>query len=60
MEQPTLKPSLSGTWSQTTLVTSLINIGREAVDGRKFDDYIKWFTNQQKRGREICFIAHLL
>ena len=37
--------SLGGTWSQTTLVTSLINIGREAIDGRKFEDYIKWFLN---------------
>jgi len=34
---------IAGTWSQITVVTSLINIGREQVDGRKFSDYTEWF-----------------
>jgi hypothetical protein len=35
---------IAGTWSQITVVTSLINIGREQVDGRKFSDYTEWFS----------------
>ena len=35
-----VKPSL---WNEMTLVTCLVNIGREEFDGRKFDDYVKWF-----------------
>lgn len=33
----------SSTWSQITLVTSLVNIGREQIDGRSFQDYVNWF-----------------
>lgn len=31
------------TWSEITLVTALVNIGREQVDGRSFQDYVNWF-----------------
>ena len=31
------------TWSSITLVTALVDIGREAVDGRSFQDYANWF-----------------
>jgi len=43
--EPTPIASLSSTWNQVTYVTSLININREQVDGRKFEDYVKWFMN---------------
>jgi len=32
-------------WNEMTLVTCLVNIGREEFDGRKFEDYIKWFLS---------------
>jgi hypothetical protein len=41
--RPAPVETLGGTWNQITLVTCLIDIGREKVDGRKFEDYIKWF-----------------
>ena len=31
------------TWSEITLVTALVNIGREQIDGRSFQDYVNWF-----------------
>ena len=34
-----------GTWSQITLVTSLVNINREQFDGRKYSEYTNWFFN---------------
>jgi hypothetical protein len=34
---------LPSTWSQTTLVSCLINIQREDIDGRKFSNYVEWF-----------------
>ena len=30
-------------WKNLTLITALVNIGREQVDGRKFQDYVNWF-----------------
>lgn len=36
---------IPGTWSQITLVTSLVNINREMYDGRNFVDYANWFLN---------------
>jgi hypothetical protein len=34
---------VSTTWSQMTLVSSLVNINREQVDGRTFSSYLEWF-----------------
>jgi len=34
---------LPSTWSQVTFVSSLINIRREDIDGRKFSEYTEWF-----------------
>jgi hypothetical protein len=34
---------LPSTWSQMTLVSSLVNINREQLDGRKFFSYVEWF-----------------
>lgn len=33
----------SSTWSQMTLITALVNINRQQVDGRTFQDYVNWF-----------------
>jgi len=47
----------NGTWNQVTLVTCLIDIGREKVDGRKFDDYIKWFlTTIQIKAPMVIYV----
>lgn len=35
--------NVPSTWSEMTLVTSLININREGIDGRKFQEYVEWF-----------------
>jgi len=35
--------SLRGTWYQTTLVTAFVDIGRENIDGYKFNEYANWF-----------------
>jgi hypothetical protein len=34
---------LPTTWSQTTIVSALIDIGRDELDGRKFSTYVDWF-----------------
>jgi hypothetical protein len=48
---------LPTTWSQVTLVSSLINIQRENVDGRKFSDYMDWFREVlQIRAPMILFV----
>jgi hypothetical protein len=39
---------LRGTWSHITLVTCLIDIQREKVDGRSFQQYIQWFVETIK------------
>lgn len=45
MPRPTPTPlPFKSTWNQVTIVTSLIDIKREQIDGRKFDEYIEWFT----------------
>jgi hypothetical protein len=40
----TPEPVKKSLWNELTLVTCLVNIGREEFDGRKFEDYIKWFV----------------
>ncbi len=42
MPRPVANQTLESTWNQITLVTSLINIQREQLDGRKFDEYVAW------------------
>lgn len=48
--RPAVTPvnEISSTWSQMTLVTALINIQREKEDGRKFQEYINWFSEVLK------------
>lgn len=43
LPRPVPTHPLPSTWAQVTLVTSLININREQIDGRKFQDYVDWF-----------------
>ena len=59
---PRPKPvEVSSTWSQMTLVTSLININREAVDGRKFEEYIQWFLKTLTiPAPMVCFVEPAL
>lgn len=38
-----IPPAVCNNWNQVTLITALQDIGREAVDGRKFSDYVSWF-----------------
>ncbi len=48
---------LPSTWSQMTLVSSLVNINREAVDGRQFSTYVEWFFQTlQIRAPMILFV----
>lgn len=49
-------PSLS-TWNQITFVTSLININREQLDGRRFEEYVNWFMMTLRLPAPIvCFV----
>ena len=44
LPRPEMKiADIPSTWNQVTLVTSLIDIHRDQVDGRKFDEYVNWF-----------------
>lgn len=43
-----VSPDLLTNWNQVTIVTALIHIGREGVDGRTMEDYIQWFAETLK------------
>ena len=44
--RPLIMPTtdILGTWSQITLVTSLVNINRDQIDGRNFKEYVNWLA----------------
>jgi hypothetical protein len=57
MPRPGIQNQLPSTWNQVTLVTSLIDIRRDNIDGRKFEDYMKWFEATLKiPAPMVCFV----
>jgi hypothetical protein len=54
-------PVKTSLWNEMTLVTCLVNIGREEFDGRKFDDYVKWFLPTiQIRAPMVIYVESIL
>ena len=44
-----------------TLVTSLYNINRSELDGRKWDDYLSWFSKTLKlKSPMVIFVENVM
>jgi len=55
------EPVKTSLWNEMTIVTCLVNIGREEFDGRKFDEYVKWFLPTiQIRAPMVIYVESVL